>query len=210
MDQGVIEAFKRRFRKIMLQSLLEADCSLKEFWKAWSIKDAIYACAESWNDVQNVTLQRSWFKLWPELKDTLNCTGTERNMEQSTELLNAVHNVVEFENVTVADIEEWLNSDRDQPGYQVLNDTEIASTSRSTNVQEQTSEEDTDDDDETDSVEKISAQNALSHANSLLNYLGQQNDIDYIDVLSLRKIRTYICFKMHNSEKRQTQITDFF
>ncbi|XP_045473872.1 jerky protein homolog-like [Harmonia axyridis] len=208
MDQGVIEACKRRFRKIMLRLLLESDCSLKEFWKNWKIKDAIFAAAESWNDIPTVTLQRSWFNLWPSLKDDLNeIIGSEENAILPAQLLNGLQNLVEFENVSVDDVEEWLNSDLNEPGYQILEDSEIAS-----NFSQPNHCMDTDD----ESVEEfstqentVSAEDALRFANGLMHYLEQENDTDYIDVLHLRKIRAHICLKMNN-KKRQTKITDFF
>lgn len=126
----------------MLRLLLEADCSLKEFWKKWIIKHAIYAAAESWNDIQNVTLQRSWFKFSPELKDYVNCSGIEENVMSPVQFLNTVKNVVEFGNVTLADVEERLNSDLNEPGYQILDNAEFTSTFQSVNnINQDTDEE---------------------------------------------------------------------
>jgi hypothetical protein len=42
MDQGVLEAFKRRYRKALLRAVLEEDGDLREFYKKWTIKDAIF------------------------------------------------------------------------------------------------------------------------------------------------------------------------
>ncbi|XP_022911208.2 jerky protein homolog-like [Onthophagus taurus] len=208
MDQGVIEACKRRFRKIILRLLLEADCSLKEFWKKWNIKDAIYAAAESWGDVPNVTIQKSWFKVWPQLTENFSSSKNEEStVVTSRQLLNGIQNVVEFEFVDITDIEEWLHCDKNEPGYEVLNDTQIAT------ISEPTATDATDEEDEDENVstpeKKVPPEAALSHVDGPLSFLDQQNDTDHIDVLNLRKIRSNICLKLYN-KKKQLQITDFF
>jgi hypothetical protein len=63
MHQGIIENMKRRYRKAFIGSLISSDdeMSLKEFWKTYNIKDAIFNVAAAWDD-----LQMSNFKKWVE------------------------------------------------------------------------------------------------------------------------------------------------
>jgi hypothetical protein len=42
MDQGVLEAFRRRYWKALLRAVLEEDGDLRKFYKRWIIKDAIF------------------------------------------------------------------------------------------------------------------------------------------------------------------------
>ncbi|XP_028659097.1 jerky protein homolog-like [Erpetoichthys calabaricus] len=58
MDQGVLEAFKCRYRKSLLHSVLEEDGDVREFYKKWTIKDAIFSCSESWDDMPNLTFRK--------------------------------------------------------------------------------------------------------------------------------------------------------
>lgn len=51
MDQGVLEAIKRCFRKLPLCCVLGENGDLKQFYKMWSIKDAILTSADSWNNI---------------------------------------------------------------------------------------------------------------------------------------------------------------
>ncbi|XP_028658938.1 jerky protein homolog-like [Erpetoichthys calabaricus] len=60
MDQGILEAFKGRYRKSLLRSVLEEDGDLRKFYKKWTIKDAIFSCSESWDDMPNLTFRKSW------------------------------------------------------------------------------------------------------------------------------------------------------
>lgn len=62
MKQGVLEAIKRRFRKLLLRRVLEEDGDLKQFYKKWSM--AILTSADSWNDIQEIAIKRPWNKLY--------------------------------------------------------------------------------------------------------------------------------------------------
>ena len=54
MDQGIIENTKRHYRKAFIGSLISSDdeMSIKEFWKMYNIKDAIFNVAAAWDDLQ--------------------------------------------------------------------------------------------------------------------------------------------------------------
>ncbi|XP_066259457.1 jerky protein homolog-like [Euwallacea similis] len=147
MDQGVIEALKRGFRKNMLKLLLEEGC---------------------------------------------------------------MKNLIELDNVTLEDTTEWLNSDLNESGYLLRSNGEIASTSSNRARNNEDSAEESDVVEVSQSEEaKLLPEDAFRHANAMLNFLDNENDSDYMDILSLCKIRAFICAKIH-SKKCQTQITTFF
>lgn len=55
MYQGVIEAFKRYYRKALLCSVLisqEENKSILEIFKDINLKDAVYMAAEAWANVK--------------------------------------------------------------------------------------------------------------------------------------------------------------
>ena len=62
MDQGVIETFKRLYRKQMLRRLILADENDEEtmisFHKNITLKDCCYMAAESWNSLDVSTLKK--------------------------------------------------------------------------------------------------------------------------------------------------------
>lgn len=53
MDQGIIENVKRRYRKSLIESMLSSEdaIGIKEFWKNYNIKDAIFNVASAWADL---------------------------------------------------------------------------------------------------------------------------------------------------------------
>ena len=66
MDQGVIEAMKRRYQKALLQKLLledEEGRSIVQFVKQINMKDVVYMAAAVWEDIPTLTLTKSWNKL---------------------------------------------------------------------------------------------------------------------------------------------------
>ena len=68
MDQGVIEALKRRYRRKYISSILEKSeegYNMFQSMKAFNIKDAIYTIAEGWEELKPDNLGASFGrKLW--------------------------------------------------------------------------------------------------------------------------------------------------
>ncbi|XP_043465305.1 jerky protein homolog-like [Leptopilina heterotoma] len=63
MDQGVLETFKRHYRRYLLQKILEkctAGSTLKECLLEINMKSVIYWSAQAWDAVRSLTLERSW------------------------------------------------------------------------------------------------------------------------------------------------------
>ncbi|KAK9700311.1 Tc5 transposase DNA-binding domain [Popillia japonica] len=106
-SQGWLNKFKARH---------EEDGDLKQFYKKWSIKDAILSSADSWDDIPARTIQRSWNKLYPvEVEDIVKETEGSASQESST-LLNIIQDFDAFQNVDKENIEngyqEALESDQ--------------------------------------------------------------------------------------------------
>ena len=59
MDQGVLEAMKRRYKR----SGSEEGRSVVNFVKSINIIDAVYMSAAAWNDIPASTITKSWNKL---------------------------------------------------------------------------------------------------------------------------------------------------
>jgi hypothetical protein len=45
-------------RATLLRAVLEEDGDLREFYKKWTIKHAMFSCSDCWNDIPNVTLRK--------------------------------------------------------------------------------------------------------------------------------------------------------
>ncbi|GBO30024.1 Tigger transposable element-derived protein 2 [Araneus ventricosus] len=72
----VLESLKWRYRKKLIRKLLfegesASTVSILEFRKSVNIKDCIYMISEAWKSMPQLTLRRSWRKLFPKMLQTL-------------------------------------------------------------------------------------------------------------------------------------------
>ena len=69
MDQGILEAFKRRYKKQLLRHIIlengTSTLTVPEIVKKLTIKDAVYWSAQAWEEVTSLSLSRAWNKLIP-------------------------------------------------------------------------------------------------------------------------------------------------
>lgn len=213
MDQGVISCLKRRYKKIFLRFLLQENYSfdsMKDFLKKWTIKDAIFAVCDAWENVAASTLRLSWAKILDQGYDD------EANIEESDieACLELATSIPDFTNVDKDDIVDWLQKDDNEEGFERLSDSDIAarygSTSSTISTQQEDSEDDENDSDDSVGVEeeKIQPSQAMEAVDILLNFCEQEN-FDFHDVINLRKIRTEVRNIISN-RKKQTLITSYF
>ena len=134
MDQGVLVALKCRYKKKLLQRLLIEDengVSLIDFLKSVNMKVVSELIAESWSEIKPSTLHKSWGKiLTTEVqrnefqgrdgdKDRDGNEDMDRDKEEQEFLL-------EFQELEKNEISDWLNSDTNDPGFQLMMDDEIS------------------------------------------------------------------------------------
>ncbi|KAL4132729.1 hypothetical protein QTP88_009838 [Uroleucon formosanum] len=189
MDQGVISCLKRRYKKIFLRYLLQEDCfdSMKELLKTWTIKDAIFAVYNAWENVPATTLRFSWAKILDQDYDD------EEN----------------FTNVDEDDIVDWLQKDLNEEGFERLSDSDIAVRYGSVTTPSTTQQPDSSSDsDNEEYFEKIQTSQAMEAVDVLLNFCEQEN-FDFHDVIGLRKIRSEVR-KIISNQKKQRLITSYF
>ncbi|KAG8201260.1 hypothetical protein JTE90_016747 [Oedothorax gibbosus] len=83
MDQGVIESVKRRYKRKLLATLFGEDgenTSVIDLLKKVNIKVVVYMIAESWSELLETTLVKSWRKILPSsqaAEDEVVSTDTE-------------------------------------------------------------------------------------------------------------------------------------
>uniref|UniRef100_A0A1X7UYL5 DDE-1 domain-containing protein n=1 Tax=Amphimedon queenslandica TaxID=400682 RepID=A0A1X7UYL5_AMPQE len=67
MDQGVIQAVKKRYKKLLRRLIIEDDCgtSVSDFLKGVNLKVVVDLIHESWNEVTKETIRKSWNKILP-------------------------------------------------------------------------------------------------------------------------------------------------
>ncbi|GBL91626.1 Jerky -like [Araneus ventricosus] len=166
MDQGVIQDFKCFYRRSFIQGLLNADCDVTDFQKKFTVKDAVYAIALSWNQVKNTTLQKCWRKLWPAANPasdlTLQTDEEENHQDALTKVLDVVRSADNpLKTLPEDEVEEWLLIDENEPVEQELTDEDIINIV--VNPQPTQNLEESDSDAETEEKEKISWAEAANH-----------------------------------------------
>lgn len=62
---------------------------IKEFWKKYSIKDAIFNVASAWTDLSVSNLKNGWNKLWPEI---IPCESEETEPNSVEEIVQLCNN----------------------------------------------------------------------------------------------------------------------
>ena len=69
MDQGILEAFKRHYKKQLLRHVILENESymltVPEIVKKLTIKDGVYWSAQAWEEATSTSLSRAWNKLIP-------------------------------------------------------------------------------------------------------------------------------------------------
>lgn len=127
MDQGVLEALKRKYRRSMLQKLLLQDQAGQSVIEGINMKDVVFMSADAWDDILAVTLNslavtlnRSWNKI-------LTRQMTQMNNQRMLIPKSSVESLAKEldHNLSDQDITDWMNEDLSDPGYQVFTDKEI-------------------------------------------------------------------------------------
>jgi hypothetical protein len=91
---------------------------LQNLW-AYSIKSAIFNFAAAWMEMKTITLANEWTKLLKDMEPENDFKGFKTSEFHAT-IKRAGDDVSE------CDIEQWLNNDDGDPGYQILSQEEIA------------------------------------------------------------------------------------
>ncbi|KAK3884886.1 hypothetical protein Pcinc_010860 [Petrolisthes cinctipes] len=153
MDQGIIAATKCLYRRKFLGEVmvvLEDDDEVTaeedtrgartlENMKKYTLKSAIFNWATAWKDVKTSTLENGWKRLLSGEEPVDDFEGFE-----ATDFMNQLRNA--GERVTEETIDNWLESDEGDPGYQILTDEEIAASVTAT--EEQLANEDDEEDED--------------------------------------------------------------
>ena len=228
MDQGVLEALKRQYKKKILRKLLigeENGESVVDFLKSVDMKVVADLIAESWDEIESSTIQKSWRKI---IASTVQQPDTETPSEEPSshggtgeEMSIERHDAGEKEgsedqsdvaefidtfqelgyNMNEDEISIWLNSDRNDPGFQIMTDDEICDYV--------TSEADHQDNEDGESEElnstcPISNSHAAHMLEKCLVWLEHQPEANEYNVCTLRQLRALAARKRVQSLKQKT------
>ena len=204
MDQGILEAFKRRYKKQLLRHvILENQAStltVPEIVKKLNIKDAVYWSAQAWEEASPLSLSKAWNKLIPPVLQTI---PEESNEEAEAEMEEIFQELGSEESTAWQSPSEWLTEDSEDPGYQLMTDDEIvAQVSGEADLPGSESEE------EPDLAPTVSHARAHEAFGIALQWLEAQGT-DPAHLLLVKNWMTIAGRKRTNS-LTQTEITSFF
>lgn len=189
MDQGVIEKLKKVYRKYFLRVILTAETAedVQKLLKSLDMLKCCHLISDAWDEVAEVVIKDSWKNIFP--------LYLEEQLD-SRLFLNMVNKIPEYDNITLEEINLWLNSDTNKQECQVLNqedlDQELAELSEHHEDdevnqivnQENEEEEENHDNDSTNDVTSKSALNAII---TFLFWYQTQNQCSLEDRQYIRK-----------------------
>lgn len=212
MDQGVIEALKRRYRKALLQKLLleeEEGRSIIQFVKQINMKDVVYMTATAWEDLPPMTITKSWNKLLQSgdtnsSESSLSPVDSEAqdNNPTNAEVLELAHQL--DSNLEDEDVCDWMNIDSGDQGYQLLTDEEIVQQVTQTN---EIAEEEEDEQCENEDVP--SSREVTDMLDKCLLWYERQGECTPTSLMLLKRVRDLAATKRFANLK-QLKLDLFF
>lgn len=204
MDQGVLASLKKRYRRKLLSSLIltmEEDNDLLSKLKKIDLLDVIGWVTQCWDELEPITLVRSWRKL---LKHSGNEFSEQEKCETS-DLVALMKKIPGCENTIEDDVSEWMDLDG---ASEPLGEDEIVAAVKGREAEKE--EGDSEDDmGSSQQEERISHSEGLKHIEETLRYLQQQQGSSAMDILFLRRLRDEAARRRIGKEK-QSSIKQFF
>ena len=233
MDQGVLESLKRGYRKSLLRDHLLSEDGLLDidlYLKKVNMKVVLEKVAIAWEGITPRSIRNSWNKLIPpseepssmpsssdtsisegEQPESIGSIGesTDERPCSDEELLGEAGFVSDFETLgfelAQSEVQEWLNVDANDQGYQHLDDQGIVS--HVLNSQEQAVSPETDS--ETEDLEALPAcsvkhKEAMEMFDKCLSWLQHQPEASSYNTSVLLSLRELAAKKRAISFKQQT------
>lgn len=208
MDQGVLECLKKKYRHKLLSSVLsDTNDTMSQKLKKIDILDVIRWIADSWSEIEPITLVKSWRKLLDhKASDQWEEADTEDEQEIANEDLSLISLLQKFpgcDDIEQRDIIEWIRKDDD---VEYTDDDIVQLVTRPDEEEE-----------EDDRVEGETVVSKITHAEGFkifekaISYVAQQKDcnITAADLILLRKWRDFAA-KRRITCGRQSTLNDFF
>ncbi|UYV61236.1 hypothetical protein LAZ67_1003996 [Cordylochernes scorpioides] len=232
MDQGVIVAFKRLYKRRQLESCLvfssdadQPNNSVGEQTfsnlKKYDIKKAIFNFGNSWDELKSSTIRNGW-KILLEHKnnsdletagDALQLSEDESDEdEQEIRRLEQLFQRARIE-VNQESINEWIDIDLDDPGHNVLSNDDLVEAVLSEKMEISSSDDSSSTSE--DSLEPdVPRCEALKSLDVALKYLEKRTEPEmlasYNTINSLRTMLMREEEALLNKPKKQTTISNFF
>lgn len=114
MGQGVASTFKAHYLRRTFEHILEATdgddtAEIREFWRKYSIVDAVDNIAIAWEELRPATMNSVWKKIWPECVQFQSVSQTD-NIAQVQQNIVTLAKSVALGEVGEADVDQLLQS----------------------------------------------------------------------------------------------------
>lgn len=198
MDQGIISAFKRNYRKEIIRKIIAnmdfydttSSASSNDMARKISVLDAIHMMNKSWHNISENCIKNCFIKC---------------KFFKEAETISPVENEVnpELGKMTDEDFSRFVTFD---DNLSVFEDTEDLQPSNETNKLNIESTDETGDEDVSDSVEIPSNRQVLTACNIIRSFLEGQSNVNFSNYYNLeQQVTNILCNK-----KNQAKITDYF
>ena len=224
MDQGVLETLKRLYKKKLLRRLVieeENGTGIIAFLKTVNMKVVVDMISESWNEIKATTLRKSWQKIIssqpqaPSSEESIEENHSDRvdpgELDQEINISEFISDFQELGfNMDQDELDGWLSSDSNDPGFQLMTEDEICdhvmSEAASAGADE---EKDEDEDEEEHYVCPISNSAAAHMLDQCLTWLEDQPEADSYNISTLKGLRA-LAVRKRGQSLRQKTLTDMF
>lgn len=212
MDQSVIETLKRLYRKQLLRRLLSIDEDNVEvvlsFFKKMNLKECCYMVVDAWDLIERKTLSRAWNKVLNQENENSISNTDDSIMEDINKLML---NIQICQDCDGNDVKEWVTSDSNDQGFQIMSDDEIVENILQTQISEQqeSKEDEPEENLDVENDAEPSHDEALHALETALKWFEKQTESDTVSLLQLKRIRDIAAMK-RRSGLRQTTITKYF
>lgn len=209
MDQGVIVKLKRMYRKQVLRRHLLAEDneeSVVQFSKKLNLKDSCYMLADSWDLLTKENLMKAWNKLWPESKQSDDDTDENQSetLESVREVVMLCQSVPGFQECDETDAVEWLDLDKNDMGYEILDDNDIV-----TSMQEPENQESSDSEEDAADDAVPSHSEAFTSLETVMSWYEVQPECSQAQLLLLKRMKD-LAGRKRVSKLTQPKISKFF
>lgn len=192
----------------MQKLISEDELSLIDYWKQYNLKNVVDNAADAWSEVSEETLKRAWNKLWPESTDFV-----DKSDDLTTE--DVISIALPTFQLEQNDINEWLECDNNDPGFQLLSDDEIIDGVNQVEEDDSVETEAEYDGGDDESVAaapidlRLKAKEAACNMQKFIEWYQQQDESNSTDVMLLRRMRTLAAKKSETTVK-QAKLTNYF
>ncbi|XP_069174685.1 jerky protein homolog-like [Procambarus clarkii] len=192
MDQGIIKNLKHHYKRMFARRLNNQLGTLKDFYKVFTIKSAIWTIVSAWDEVKQTTLRNGWKKLWPtsslfpEEDDEADFEGiavkkVSKKKKLREELLAYVKGIkspelkTELVSETIEDdIDRWIDFD-EAPNNRNMTDDEIIELVCTAKMSEECNEEDGEEEDEETLKENCNMEKIQKNFEEILAFMDRSN-----------------------------------